>query len=76
MRKQAAVRIAGIAGFHPASSLHRADQEAHDCVFKPDGAMSFWYHYLLSSLRARGLQKFNAPDDHPEPDAVEWHEAP
>ena len=55
--------------------LAPSDEEARDYVFKPDGAMSFWYHYILSSLRARGLQKFIAPDDHPEPDAVQWHEA-
>ncbi len=51
------------------------DQEAHDYLFDPDGAMSFWYRYLLGSLRARGVAKFIAPQGHPDPDAVEWQEA-
>lgn len=51
------------------------DEEARDYVLNPDGAICYWFRYLLSSLRARGLQKFVAPDGHPDPDAVEWHEA-
>ncbi len=52
-----------------------SDQEARDYLLDPDGAMGFWFRYLLSSLRARGLAKFIAPEGHPDPDAVEWHEA-
>ena len=51
------------------------DAEARDYLFDPDGAMCFWFRYLLSSLRARGLQKFIAPDGHPSPDDVTWEEA-
>lgn len=51
------------------------DAQARDYLFDPDGAMCFWFRYLLSSLRARGLQKFIAPDGHPSPDDVTWEEA-
>ena len=51
------------------------DEEARDYVLNPDGAMGFWFRYLISSLRARGVAKFIAPHGHPDPDAVEWHEA-
>jgi alkanesulfonate monooxygenase SsuD/methylene tetrahydromethanopterin reductase-like flavin-dependent oxidoreductase (luciferase family) len=50
------------------------DQEAHDYIMKPDGPLSFWFRYLLSSLRARGLAKFVAPEGHPDPDAMTWQE--
>lgn len=52
-----------------------SDEEARDYVFRPDGAIHFWYEYLLSSLRGKGVQKFIAPADHPSPDDVQWHEA-
>jgi alkanesulfonate monooxygenase SsuD/methylene tetrahydromethanopterin reductase-like flavin-dependent oxidoreductase (luciferase family) len=53
----------------------KSDSEARDYILNPDGPICFWYEYLLSSLRARGLVKFVAPDDHPDPDNVTWEEA-
>jgi alkanesulfonate monooxygenase SsuD/methylene tetrahydromethanopterin reductase-like flavin-dependent oxidoreductase (luciferase family) len=52
-----------------------SDQAALDYVTNPDGPIAFWYRYLLSSLRARGLAKFVAPDGHSDPDNVTWEEA-
>ncbi|MEM7404398.1 MAG: LLM class flavin-dependent oxidoreductase [Pseudomonadota bacterium] len=52
-----------------------SDAEARDYVLNPDGPLAFWYQYLLSSLSARGLVKFIAPDDHPDPDNITWQEA-
>ena len=51
-----------------------SDQEAHDYVFNPDGAMSYWYRYFLSSIKARGLTRFVAPEDHPDPQSITWQE--
>ena len=50
------------------------DQEARDYVMNPEGPFHFWYGYLLSSLRARGLMRFIAPEDHPDPDSITWQE--
>ena len=52
-----------------------SDAEAEAYILKPDGSISFWFRYLLASLRARGLTKFVAPDGHPNPDEVTWQEA-
>ena len=51
-----------------------SDQEAHDYIMNPDGPISFWFRYLLSSLRARGLAKFAAPEGHLDPDTMTWQE--
>ena len=51
-----------------------SDQEAHDYIMKPDGPISFWFRYLVSSLKARGLIKHAAPDGHPDPDSITWQE--
>ena len=51
-----------------------SDQAAYDYIMNPDGPIAFWYQYLLSSLQARGLVKFIAPDGHPNPDEVTWQE--
>ena len=50
------------------------DAEARDYVMDPDGPFSFWFRYLLSSLRARGLATFAAPEGHPDPDRMSWQE--
>ena len=50
------------------------DSEARDYLLDPDGAMAYWFRYFLSSVRARGIARFAAPDDHPDPDNVEWQE--
>lgn len=52
-----------------------SDQAAYDYIMNPDGPIAFWYQYLLSSLKARGLVKFIAPDGHANPDEVTWQEA-
>ena len=51
-----------------------SDQEAKDYILNPEGPFSFWYRYLLGSLKARGLLKFVAPEDHPDPDKITWQE--
>ena len=51
-----------------------SDAEARDYVLNPDGPMSYWYRYFLSSIKARGLTRFVAPEDHPDPDAITWEE--
>ena len=43
-------------------------------MLDPDGPMAFWFRYFESSVRARGIQRFAAPDDHPDPDNVTWNE--
>jgi alkanesulfonate monooxygenase SsuD/methylene tetrahydromethanopterin reductase-like flavin-dependent oxidoreductase (luciferase family) len=48
------------------------DQEAYDYIMNPDGPISFWYRYLLTSLKSRGLAKFVAPEGHPDPDSLTW----
>ena len=50
------------------------DQEAHDYIMDADGPVSFWFRYLLSSLKARGLLAFVAPEGHPDPDSITWQE--
>ena len=45
-----------------------------DYIMKPDGPISFWFRYLVSSLKARGLIKHAAPDGHPDPDSITWQE--
>lgn len=52
----------------------QSDEEARDYVLDPDGPMAFWFRYFESSVRARGIQRFAAPDDHPDPDNVTWNE--
>ena len=52
----------------------QSDEEARDYVLDPDGPMAFWFRYFESSVRARGIQRFAAPDDHPDPDNVTWSE--
>jgi len=52
-----------------------SDDAAREYILNPDGPIAFWYRYLLSSLSARGLVKFVAPDGHPKPDDVTWEEA-
>lgn len=52
-----------------------SDREAHDYVMDPEGPFSFWFRYLLTSLKSRGLSKFVAPEGHPDPDALTWQEA-
>ncbi len=51
-----------------------SDQEARDYVMNPEGPFHFWYSYLLSSLKARGLIAFVAPEGHPDPDSITWQE--
>ncbi len=51
-----------------------SDQEAHDYIMDTDGPVSFWFRYLLSSLKARGLLHFVAPEGHPDPDSITWQE--
>ena len=52
-----------------------SDEQAREYVLNPKGPLNFWFRYLLSSLRSRGLARFVAPDGHPDPDAVTWDEA-
>lgn len=52
-----------------------SDAEARDYVMNPDGPMAYWYQYFLTSVKARGLAKFVAPLDHPDPDNITWQEA-
>ena len=40
----------------------------------PSGHFSFWFRYLLSSLRARGLAAFAAPEGLTTPDSMSWQE--
>ena len=51
-----------------------SDQEARDYIMDPEGPVSFWFRYLLSSLKARGLLAFVAPEGHPDPDNIIWQE--
>ena len=50
------------------------DEEALDYILNPDGPMSYWYQYFLSSIRTRGLTKFVAPEGHPDPDSMTWQD--
>ena len=50
------------------------DGEALDYILNPDGPMSYWYQYFLSSIRTRGLTKFVAPEGHPDPDSMTWQD--
>ena len=36
--------------------------------------MSYWYRYFLSSIKARKLTKYVAPEGHPDPDNITWQE--
>ena len=51
-----------------------SDEEALDYVLNPDGPMSYWYRYFLSSIKARKLTKYVAPESHPDPDNITWQE--
>ena len=51
------------------------DQEAYDYIVNPEGAFSFWFRYLLGSLKARGMAALIAPENHPDPNALTWEEA-
>ncbi|MEM7254942.1 MAG: LLM class flavin-dependent oxidoreductase [Pseudomonadota bacterium] len=51
------------------------DEEARQYVLRDDGALSFWFRYIVSSFRQRGALAAIAPDDHPNPDALTWQEA-
>ncbi|PPR62907.1 MAG: 3,6-diketocamphane 1,6 monooxygenase [Alphaproteobacteria bacterium MarineAlpha4_Bin2] len=50
------------------------DEEARDYIMNPEGPFSFWFRYLLGSLKARGLAAFAAPEGHPDPDGMTWQE--
>ena len=50
------------------------DQEARDYVLNPEGAMSYWYRYFLSSIKARGLTKYVAPEGYLNPETITWQE--
>ena len=51
------------------------DEEARDYVLNPDGALSFWFRYIVSSFGQRKALPALAPQGHPNPDALEWWEA-
>ena len=51
-----------------------SDEEALDYILNPEGPMSYWYQYFLSSIRTRGLTKFVAPEGHPDPDSMTWQD--
>ena len=52
-----------------------SDAEARDYVLNPEGALSFWFRYIVSSFRQRGALAALAPADHPDPQALTWEEA-
>ena len=43
------------------------DEEARDYVLNPDGALSFWFRYIVSSFRQRKALPALAPQGHPTP---------
>ena len=51
-----------------------SDQEARDYILNPDGPMSFWYKYFLSSIKSRGLTKYVAPEGYENPETITWEE--
>lgn len=52
-----------------------SDAAARDYVLNPDGALSFWFRYIVSSFRQRKALPALAPSGHPDPEALTWEEA-
>lgn len=50
------------------------DAEARDHVLDPEGALSFWYRYVVGAMRARGSLPLVAPEGHPDPESLTWEE--
>ena len=50
------------------------DEAAREYILREDGAMSFWFRYILSSFRQRGILAVLAPDGHSDPNALTWQE--
>jgi alkanesulfonate monooxygenase SsuD/methylene tetrahydromethanopterin reductase-like flavin-dependent oxidoreductase (luciferase family) len=52
-----------------------SDAQARDYVLAPEGALSFWFRYIVSSFKQRGALAALAPDGHPNPNELTWQEA-
>jgi alkanesulfonate monooxygenase SsuD/methylene tetrahydromethanopterin reductase-like flavin-dependent oxidoreductase (luciferase family) len=51
-----------------------SDEEARDHVLDPAGPVGFWFRYVLSAMRARGMLGLVAPEGHPNPESLSWQE--
>jgi alkanesulfonate monooxygenase SsuD/methylene tetrahydromethanopterin reductase-like flavin-dependent oxidoreductase (luciferase family) len=51
-----------------------SDEEAREHVLDPNGALAFWYRYVLGAMRARQALPLVAPAHHPDPELLTWEE--
>ncbi|MCB1740625.1 MAG: LLM class flavin-dependent oxidoreductase [Gammaproteobacteria bacterium] len=51
-----------------------SDQQAEDHVLDPDGPFAFWFNYLISSVRARGVEHVVRPDGREHDESVTWQD--